>query len=207
MDHRPRSQEAAPPSWGSACTRPSRACRSCTGAARTACAARRAEASPCPACPAQRVSPAQRKGGQRHDTCLGVHQVLQALLGQLPLVNLRRAARSVSSGAERLMKAHLLLDGAGAQEAVHVHALLLAVAPDASSRLLVVGWVPVGVEQHQAVAANQVQAAAASLGRQQERKLVRRHVVELLDQHLALGDGDRAVQAQRRVAPATRSAT
>ena len=39
---------------------------------------------------------------------------------------------------------HLLLDGAGGQEAVHKDALLLAVTPHARRSLLVVGGVPAG---------------------------------------------------------------
>ena len=54
-----RSQEASRPSWGSARSRQSRACPRRTCAARTTCAARRAEASPCRACPAQRLSAGQ----------------------------------------------------------------------------------------------------------------------------------------------------
>ena len=60
---------------------------------------------------------------------------------------------------------------------------------------------PVGVKQHQAVAADEVEAAAAGLGRQQEHELALGRVIEQLDQLLALADGRAAVQLQHRVLP------
>ena len=57
----------------------------------------------------------------------------------------------------------LLLNGARHEHPVEVAALLLPVAPHARRRLLVVRRVPVGVEEHEAVAADEVEAAAARL--------------------------------------------
>ena len=80
----------------------------------------------------------------------------------------------------------LLVHGASEQQAVDVAALLLSVAMlrrvgsarpgimctsathDARHRLLVHTRVPVAVDQHQAVRANQVQALAARLGAEQK---------------------------------------
>ena len=58
----------------------------------------------------------------------------------------------------------LLLDRSSAQHAVDVHALLLSIPPHARRRLLVVGGVPVRVEEDEPVGADQVEAAAARLG-------------------------------------------
>eukprot|EP00964_Phaeocystis_antarctica_P129658 scaffold93524_cov62-Phaeocystis_antarctica.AAC.1 len=67
----------------------------------------------------------------------------------------------------RLALEDLLLDRAGAQHAVDVHALLLAIPPHARRRLLVVGGVPVRIEEDEPVGADQVEAAAARLGPEQ----------------------------------------
>eukprot|EP00964_Phaeocystis_antarctica_P107733 scaffold72403_cov111-Phaeocystis_antarctica.AAC.3 len=74
-----------------------------------------------------------------------IHLPGEPLLGELPLVG-------------------LLLDGARAEEAVDVARLLLTRAPHARESLLVVGGVPVGVEEDEPVGADQVEAAAARLG-------------------------------------------
>ena len=89
------------------------------------------------------------QGGAR-PTRLGIHQVLQSLLAELALVHLRHVAWRGGSGHRVRMhttrcavrSAHLLLDGARRQEAVHEHLLLLAVTPHAAGGLLVVGGVP-----------------------------------------------------------------
>ena len=111
---------------------------------------------------------------------LAVDDVLQRLLRELSLE-------------------HLLLDGSGGEQPVQVALLLLPVAPASSRRLLVVGRVPVRIEEHQSVAADEVDAAPARLAGEQKHKRVRRRVVELLHQLLALRDGGAAVQTHRRV--------
>ena len=58
--------------------------------------------------------------------------------------------------------------------------LLLAVPPHARHGLVVVGRVPVRVEHHQAVGADQVQAAPARLGGEQEQEVAGGRIVETL---------------------------
>ena len=111
---------------------------------------------------------------------LAVHHVLQALFAELPLE-------------------HLLLDGARGEEAVQVALLLLTVSPAPRGGLLVVGGVPVGVEQDQAVATDEVDPAPASLGREKEDEAVLGRIVEALDELLPLADAGAAVQAAERV--------
>tara|TARA_B110000977_G_scaffold186790_1_gene253173 strand:- start:102 stop:386 length:285 start_codon:yes stop_codon:yes gene_type:complete len=65
--------------------------------------------------------------------------------------------------------------------------------------LLIVGWVPVGVEEHEAVTADEVDPASPSLGREQKHEAVLRWVVEFLDQLLSLADAGAAVQSADRV--------
>ena len=65
--------------------------------------------------------------------------------------------------------------------------------------LLVSGGVPVGVEQHEAVAAHEVEAAAAGLAAEQEHKLLLLGVVEGHHQLLALADAGGAVQPNKGV--------
>ena len=86
----------------------------------------------------------------------------QALLRQLPLK-------------------HLLLDRARAEHAVKVAPLLLPVAPDSRGRLLVVRGVPIGVEEDETVAADEVEAAPARFGREEEAVEAAVWVVEVLD--------------------------
>ena len=111
---------------------------------------------------------------------LAVDDVLEALLAELALE-------------------HLLLDGARGEEAVQVALFLLPVAPAPRRRLLVVGGVPVRVEQHKPVPADEVDPAPAGFRGEQEHELVLRRVVELLHELLALADARRAVQADRGV--------
>ena len=49
-----------------------------------------------------------------------------------------------------------------------VHSRLLPVSPDARHGLKIDGWIPVRIEQDQAIAADQIQTNASSLGAQQE---------------------------------------
>ena len=79
----------------------------------------------------------------------------------------------------------LLLNRTRAEHAVEHAALLLPVAPHTRGRLLVVGRVPIGVEEDEPVAADEVEAAPAGLGREQEGKQVGVGVVELLDHRRA----------------------
>ena len=60
----------------------------------------------------------------------------------------------------------LLFNGAGRDEAVHEAVFLLAVAPYTGQGLLVGGGVPVGVEEDEAVGADEIQTAATGLGRE-----------------------------------------
>mmetsp|Transcript_22767 Transcript_22767/g.54475 ORF Transcript_22767/g.54475 Transcript_22767/m.54475 type:complete len:263 (-) Transcript_22767:424-1212(-) len=92
----------------------------------------------------------------------------------------------------------LLLDRAGAQHAVDVHALLLAIPPHARRRLLVVGGVPVRIEEDEPVGADQVEAAAARLGREEEDEEVGLRVVDLIDHLGTLLDRARAVELAAR---------
>ena len=107
------------------------------------------------------------------------------------------------AGRERLLVAlpleDLLLDRARRDEAVDEAILLLAVAPHARERLLVRGRVPVRVEEDEPVGADEVEAAAAGLGAEEEDELVAGGVVELVDQLLALVDVHGAVEAEDAV--------
>ena len=78
---------------------------------------------------------------------------------------------------------HFLLDRASGQKAVNVTTLSLAVAPDAACRLLVVRRVPVGVEKHEPVRANEIQAAPPRLAAQEKRKRIRAWVVKSVGAH------------------------
>ena len=112
---------------------------------------------------------------------LAVDHVLQRLLGELPLE-------------------YLLLDRAGREQPVQVALLLLPVPPAPRRGLLVVGRVPVRVEQHQPVTADEVDAAPAGFAAQQKREAVLARVVELLHQLLSFRDARRAVEPNRGVA-------
>ena len=91
----------------------------------------------------------------------------------------------------RLTLKCLLLDGARRQKSVDEAGFLLSVSPDAGHglvivvvghrcrrQLVIVGRVAVGVEHHQPIGADQVQAAAARLAAQHEDELRRRDVVK-----------------------------
>ena len=81
---------------------------------------------------------------------------------------------------------------------------LLPVSPYTRQRLLVGRRVPVGVEENQAVRANQVDTAPAGLAGQQEHELLRVvGVVELVDHLLPLRRRHRAVQAEVTVSAAS----
>ena len=97
-------------------------------------------------------------GRERVDLLLVVHDGLKAFLRELPLED-------------------LLLDRPGGHEAVREASLLLAIAPASGGRLLVDGWVPVRIEQHEPIASNQVEAAAVSRAR----------VCSVKDQAIAVG--------------------
>ena len=69
------------------------------------------------------------------------------------------------------------------QEAVHIHMLALAIAPDARSGLLVSGRIPVRIKQDKAVGANQIQATAAGFATEQEYKIALLRIIEVLNLH------------------------
>ena len=96
----------------------------------------------------------------------------------------------------------LLLDRAGRDEAVHEAVFLLAVAPDARQGLLVGGRVPVRVEEHEAVRADEVQAASAGFTAEEEDKLRAVGVVEFVDEFLTFVDVHRAVETEDAVVAA-----
>lgn len=88
----------------------------------------------------------------------------------------------------------VLLDGARADEAEDVHLALLPDAPRALAGLLVDDGVPVGVEEHDAVGAGEVQAEAAD-ARGEQRAVDARILVELVHQIVARDAGRGAVHA------------
>ena len=118
---------------------------------------------------------AQVLGRERVDLLLVVHDTLQPLLGQLPLKD-------------------LFLYGSGRQEPVREAPLLLPIAPAPRGGLLVDRWVPVGIEEHQAVAPDQVQPAPPGLGREEEGNEVRGWVIEFVHHALPLLHADAAVE-------------
>ena len=69
------------------------------------------------------------------------------------------------------------------EQAVDVDVLLLPVAPHTRSCLLVCGRVPVGVKEHEAVGANEVETATAGLAAEQEDKAPLPRIIEGLHLH------------------------
>lgn len=61
-----------------------------------------------------------------------------------------------------------MMKGTDRDEPVDVAGLLLTISPHSSHGLLVIGWVPVRVKHHQAVGANEIQAASTSFAAQHE---------------------------------------
>jgi len=85
----------------------------------------------------------------------------------------------------RLSLENLLLDGARSNEAIHEAVFLLTVTPDSSERLLVCRWIPIRVEENEAIGTDQVQATTTSFAAEQENKFLTVRIVELVDQLLA----------------------
>ena len=86
----------------------------------------------------------------------GAYRCLDAVVG--------RDARHALLG--ELTLEDLLFDGAGADHSVQVALLLLPIAPHARRGLLVVGRVPIGVEENEPVAPDQVEPTASRFGRE-----------------------------------------
>jgi len=78
--------------------------------------------------------------------------------------------------------------------------LFLSISPDARHSLVIIGWIPIGIEHDQAIGTDQVEAAPASLGGQHENECPIAGVIELIDDFAALLDGHGAVQADILVA-------
>lgn len=88
----------------------------------------------------------------------------------------------------------LFLDGAGGDEAVDEAVFFLAVAPYSSQGLLIGGRVPVGIEEDEAVRADEVEATATGFAAEEEDELVAFRVVELVDELLTFVDVHRTIQ-------------
>ena len=49
--------------------------------------------------------------------------------------------------------------------------LLLAIPPNPGHSLIVIGWIPIGIEHHQPVCTNQIQATATGLATQHKQEI------------------------------------
>mmetsp|Transcript_17166 Transcript_17166/g.56857 ORF Transcript_17166/g.56857 Transcript_17166/m.56857 type:complete len:449 (+) Transcript_17166:404-1750(+) len=87
---------------------------------------------------------------------------------------------------EDLALEHLLLERARGEQPPDGHVARLAVAEDASGRLLVRRGVPVRVEEDEPVGRGEVEAGAARLGREEEGRLAGVRRVEPVDELLPL---------------------
>ncbi|GIX62903.1 collagen-like protein [Babesia caballi] len=87
-----------------------------------------------------------------------------------------------------------------AEKPVNVARLALAVTPYTRKGLLVVGRVPVRVEQNQPIGADEVDATTSSLGAEKEGEAVGGRIVESGNQFVPRFDRKRAVQPDARIA-------
>ena len=100
----------------------------------------------------------------------------------------------------RLPLEDFFLDRACRDEAVDEAVFLLTIAPDARQGLLVGCGIPVWIEEHEAVRADEVEAAAASFRAEKEDELRAVGVVEFVDELLTLVHVHRAVETEAAVA-------
>ena len=89
----------------------------------------------------------------------------------------------------------LLLDRAGGDEAVYKSVLFLPVAPHPRQRLLVRGWIPVWIKEHQPIGADQIEPTTTGFAGEEEDELGAFGIVELVHQLLPLVDVHRAVES------------
>lgn len=94
---------------------------------------------------------------------------------------------------------YFFLDGAGGDEAVYKAVLFLSVTPNTGECLLVGSGVPVGVEEDEAVGADEVDAASTGLGGEEEDEFRVFRVVELVDKFLAFCDVHCTIKAKAGV--------
>jgi hypothetical protein len=147
-------------------------------------------------------------------------QLLQVILGEMPfavlvLVHHGRGERLLV----RLPLENLLLNRSSLQKrtfnvqnlttpprpthrhkAIDEARLLLSIAPHPRHRLLIIGRIPVRIEHHQPVGANQIQPATTRLRTQHKDEVLRVFRIERVHHFAALLDGHGAVQPHILVA-------
>jgi hypothetical protein len=82
----------------------------------------------------------------------------------------------------------LFLQSSSSYEAIDETVLLLPVSPHSSESLLVGSWIPVWVEEHKPICADEIDTASSCFTREKEDKLFSFWIVELINQLLPLLD-------------------